>query len=82
MNTITIETLSSRTWDTLAARARAHAQSIEAEAAAILETALSGAAAERFDRLRFADEIAAMTPKGVVQDDSTAFIRAERDRER
>lgn len=82
MNTITIDKLSARTRALLEERARAHAHSVETEAAAILETALSGAAAERFDRLRFADEIAAMTPKGVVQDDSTAFIRAERDRER
>jgi plasmid stability protein len=82
MNAITIEKLSPRTWESLAARARAHAKSVEEEAAAILEGAFQDVLVDRNSRQRFADDIAANTPKGVVQDDSTLFIRSERDRQR
>lgn len=81
MNALTIEKLSSQTWKNLSARARAHHNSIEDEAAAILESALSGSPSKS-ERQRIVDRIAAMTPKGVVQNDSTLFIRAERDRQR
>jgi plasmid stability protein len=80
VNAITIEKLSAQTWANLEERARAHAQSIEAEAAAILESALNERKIDRAERLAIADAIAAMTPKGVVQTDSTVLIREERDR--
>ena len=37
---------------------------------------------DRNARLAFADKIVGMTPKTIVQDDNTLFIRAERDRQR
>jgi hypothetical protein len=80
MTAITIDKLSPRTWASLSERARA--QSIEEEAAAILESAVSIDKIDHSERQKIADEIAAMTPKDVVQDDSTLFIRAERDRVR
>ena len=80
MNAITIAKLNPATWATLEARARAHAQSVEAEAAAILEDALGGGNPSHADRLRLIDEIVAMTPKGVAQTDSTLLIREDRDR--
>jgi plasmid stability protein len=82
MTTITIDNLSAQTWAILSERARAHRKSIEEEAAAILERATSVERTDRSERQRSADEIAAMTPKGVVQDDSALFIRAERERSR
>ena len=81
MNAITIDKLSPQAWESLSERARAHHKSIEEEAATILETAV-GAKPQRSERQRIVDRLAAMTPKGVVQDDSTLFIRAERDRRR
>ena len=80
MNAITIDKLSSQAWASLSERARAHSLSIEEEAAAILEKAVRVEEIDRSERQRIADEIAAMTPKDVIQDDSTLFIRAERDR--
>jgi plasmid stability protein len=81
MNAITIDKLSPQTWDRISERARAHHKSIEAEAAAILESAVS-AEPKRSKRQGIVDRIASMTPKGVVQTDSTSFIRAERDRQK
>ena len=77
---ITIDKLSPQTWATLSERARAHRKSIGEEAAAILEKAVRVDKIHRSERQRISDEIAAMTPKDVIQDDSTLFIRAERDR--
>jgi plasmid stability protein len=82
LNAITIGNFSAKTWASLSERARAHRKSIEEEAAAILESAVSVDKIDRSERQKIADEIAAMTPKDVVQDDSTVFIRAERDRVR
>ena len=81
MNAITIDKLGARTLAKLVERARAHSQSVEDEATAILEAVIGDEKMDRDARLAFADEIVAMTPRGVVQDDSTAFIRAERDRD-
>jgi len=80
VNAITIESLSPQTRASLEERARAHARSVETEAAAILESALAAGKMDRAERLRSADVIAAMTPKGVVQTDSTLLIREDRDR--
>ena len=82
MNAITIDKLSPQTWASLSERARAHRQSIEEEAAAILEQATRVGKIDRSERQKSADAIAAMTPKDVIQGDSTLFIRAERDRQR
>jgi plasmid stability protein len=79
MNAITIRRLSDQTFSLIAERAREHGSTIEDEVAAILEQAV-GARRPPNWRLETADRIAAMTPKGVVQDDSTLFIRAERDK--
>jgi plasmid stability protein len=80
MGVITIDKLGARTWARLEERARAHSHSVSEEAAAILESVVGGGKMTSEERLAFADEIAARTPKGATQDDSTAFIRAERDR--
>jgi len=80
LNAITIDKLSPQAWASLSERARVHRKSIEEEAAAILEKAVRVEEIDRSERQRIADEIAAMTPKDVIQDDSTLFIRAERDR--
>lgn len=79
MNAITIDKLSPQTLKSIEERARAHNKSIEDEAAAILEQATNDAV--RIDlRRRIVDRIAAMTPKGVVQTDSTLLIRQDRDK--
>lgn len=79
MNAINIriddETLVSR----LSRLADVHKRSVEAEALEIIRSAL--AEEVRFDRLAIADRIAAMTPKGRLQTDSTVLIREDRDRD-
>jgi plasmid stability protein len=82
MGVITIDKLSAQTLARLEERARAQGKSIDEEATAILESVVGVGKMDPNERLRFADEIAAKTPKGVIQDDSTLFIRAERDRVR
>jgi hypothetical protein len=76
---ITIRRLSDQTYSLIAERARKHSSTIEDEGPAILEQA-AGARRPPNWRLETADRIAAMTPKGDVQDDSTLFIQAERDK--
>jgi hypothetical protein len=75
MNAITIRRLSGQTYSRIEERG----PTIEEEVAAIL---VQGVGARRPPnwRLETADRIAAMTPKGVVQHDSTLFLRAERDK--
>jgi hypothetical protein len=80
LNAIMIDKLSPQTWASLSEGARAHRNSIEEEAAAILEKAVRGEKIDRSEHQKTADAIAAMTPKDVIQNDSTLFIRAERDR--
>jgi plasmid stability protein len=79
MYAITIRRLSDQTYSLIEERAREHGSTIEEEVAAILEQAV-GARRPPNWRLETANRIAAMTPKDVVQDDSTLFIRAERDK--
>lgn len=76
MNAITIRTISAEAIARIEELAALHHRTVEEEAAAILETAVSDRAA----RLAAIDRIAAMTPKGVEQSDSTAIIREARDR--
>jgi plasmid stability protein len=78
MGVIAIEKLSAEAFVKLEERARAHDKSVEEEAADILDAVVGVGKMDRDERLRFIDEIAANTPKGVVQDDSTLFIRSER----
>ena len=61
----------------LSESAKAHGRTVEEEAAEILRRAAAPSRAEVLARL---DEIAAMTPKGVKQTDSTILVREDRDR--
>jgi|HubBroStandDraft_1064217.scaffolds.fasta_scaffold210589_4 hypothetical protein len=63
----------------LAELARSNRTSIEEQAQKLLVEALHSLDRRR-RRLESADRIAAMTPKGVVQTDSTILLREDRDR--
>jgi hypothetical protein len=63
----------------LAEIARANRSSVEEQAQRLLVEAVEMADRRR-RRLEIADRIAAMTPKGVVQTDSTILLREDRDR--
>lgn len=62
----------------LAERARRHGRTIQEEAAEALRLASEALPPDEF--VRRAEAIAAMTPKGVRQTDSTLLIREDRDR--
>ncbi|MBL8580641.1 MAG: hypothetical protein JNL61_00250 [Rhizobiaceae bacterium] len=65
--------------EALSEMAKANNRSVESEVRQLLTKAVD----ERHKRLEFyrrAQAISAMTPKGVVQTDSTLLIRADRDR--
>lgn len=64
-------------------RAAATGRTIQELAADAIERIAKSSAgeAQRVDWLKRADEIAAMTPKGVVQSDSTEILRQLRDEE-
>ncbi len=79
MNAITIEKLSDRALAIIAERARAHGASIEDEVTEIVELAVGAQQTPNW-RLASADRIAAMTPGGLKQSDSTLLIREDRDR--
>lgn len=77
---ITIE-LDDAALDALNRLARAHGRSIDEEARAIVtDRVVVRAPMIPADAVRRAREIRAMTPKGVVQTDSVALIREDRDR--
>ena len=59
--------------------AKAHNRAPDLEALEILAAGLE--AIEPFDRLKEAKRIAAMTPKGRKQTDSTILVRQDRDRD-
>jgi hypothetical protein len=59
--------------------AKANNRAPDLEALEILAAGLE--AIEPFDRLKDAKRIAAMTPKGHKQTDSTIFVRQDRDRD-
>ena len=63
----------------LAELARANRLSVEEQAQKLLAEAVDMTNRRRH-RLEIADRIAAMTPKGVVQTDSTTLLREDRDR--
>jgi antitoxin FitA len=79
MANLTIRNLDDAVVEALKARAKQHNRSLEAEVRQILADE-----AERKRRLEErvarADRIAAMTPKGVKQTDSTDLIREDRER--
>lgn len=77
MNAITIKTISPQAIARIEELAAIHHRTVEEEAADIIEKAV--AAPNRAARLAAVDRIAAMTPKGVEQSDSTAIIREARD---
>jgi antitoxin FitA len=59
--------------------ARANRLSVEEQAQKLLAEAVEMAGRRR-ERLEIADRIAAMTPKGAAQTDSTILLREDRDR--
>jgi antitoxin FitA len=63
----------------LAELAKANRLSVEEQAQKLLAEAVDMADRRR-QRLAIADRIAAMTPKGIVQTDSTILLREDRDR--
>jgi len=78
MNAITIGKLSGRALKIIAERARAHRTTIEDEVAEIVELAVRAPQTPDW-RVVSADRIAAMTPSGVEQSDSTLLIREDRE---
>ena len=79
MDTLTIADLEESTIDALRKIADAHGRSPEEEAAMLIRSGL--ARSDVLSRRERADAIAAMTPKGVLQTDSTLLIREDRDRD-
>ena len=69
-------TVDSATLARIEQSARAHGQSVEEEASEWLRKAAGSTRDEILARL---DEIAALTPKGVAQTDSTLLVREDRD---
>jgi hypothetical protein len=72
-------TLDDATLAQLAENAEKHGRTIAEEAANAVRAGL-GVRMSREEFLRRADEIAAMTPKGVQQTDSAVLLREDRDR--
>lgn len=79
MNAIDIRISDQALVDRLAQLAELHKRSVEAEALALIRSALAGHGP--VDRLAIARSISAMTPKDRRQSDSTAMIREDRDRD-
>jgi plasmid stability protein len=79
MNAINIRIEDEALVTKLSLLADAHNRTIQAEAVDIIRSAL--AEETRLNRREIADRIAAMTPKGRVQTDSTVLIREDRDRD-
>lgn len=78
MDTLTITDLEDSTLESLRKRAEANGSSVEEEAASLIRLGLVRAGS--LTRRERAEVIAAMTPKGVEQTDSTLLIREDRDR--
>ncbi|HVV95419.1 MAG TPA: hypothetical protein VHD15_18570 [Hyphomicrobiales bacterium] len=79
MRTITIKDLDQSSFEALSELARQNRNSIESEAVLLLQQALE-VRAKRAELVRIADEIAAMTPKGVKQTDSVELLHEDRAR--
>jgi plasmid stability protein len=78
MPTLTIRNVDARVVKRLKARAKSHHRSLEAELREIVTAQARRPTIEEV--IARADRIAAMTPKGAEQVDSTDLIREERDR--
>lgn len=77
MAVITLKDIDRRLFEELQAAAKRHNSSVETE---IVETLKDRFLPTRRQHLRArADAIAAMTPKGVAQTDSTLLVREDRD---
>ncbi len=76
MATVTLSNVDDRLLDQVRAAADRHKTSVEDE---IVETLRKRFLAERQELRRRAEMIAAMTPKDVVQTDSTLIVRQIRD---
>jgi antitoxin FitA len=79
MGELTIRLDDAKLIQALEEMASVHGKPLEDEVRAVLERAVEEHA-RRMDLVRRADEIAAMTPKGVKQTDSSLLIREDRDR--
>ena len=78
MANLTIRNLDDEVVDKLKERARDNDRSLEAELRALLTEMANRPSRKK--RLEIANRIAAMTPEGVTQTDSTKIIREFRDR--
>jgi len=78
MATLTIRNLDDKVVEKLKERARDNERSLEAEVRALLAQAAERPSRKKF--IELAEKIAAMTPEGVEQTDSTEIIREFRDR--
>jgi plasmid stability protein len=78
MNAITID-FDLKTIEALERRATAHGHSIEDEVRKMVADAVKPRLS-REEFIRRAEAVAAMTPKGIKQTDSTLLIREDRDR--
>ena len=78
MATLTIRNLDDQVVERLKHTAKQHGRSLEAEVRELLKQAADRKTPAEL--LAIADRIAAMTPKGVQQTDSTQIIREFRDR--
>ena len=77
MRSVTIRDLDDKVIERLEARAKHHRRSLEAELRDLL---IRASRQPLIDPVAEANRIAAMTPKGVKQTDSTLLIREDRDR--
>ena len=83
MQSLVIDNIDDRVVRDIASLAQENHLGLEAQAKRLLEQAVASIAGQPDRRQRAFDEagrIAAMTPKGVVQTDSTALVREDRDR--
>jgi len=79
MATLTIRNLDDGVVERLKQRAERNGRSLEAEIRQILQRTAGNPPLTGEDAVARADRIAAMTPKGVKQTDSTEIIRKMRD---
>lgn len=79
MDTLTITELEETTIDALKKVATEHGRTLEEEAAMLIRSGLSRSST--LSPRERVDAIAAMTPKNVVQTDSTSLLREDRDRD-
>ena len=78
MGTLVIEGLDKRLLDDLARLAERNSITVELQVKRLLEQAM--VRRDRSDLVARAEDIAAMTPKGVAQTDSILLLREDRDR--